>query len=78
MPHLLHLDSSARSTSSASRQLTALFAKHWRGDPRTLSRPYGRDARQTGRRSRRPNCHLNDPVIVFLDSHDPNNYLVDC
>jgi FMN-dependent NADH-azoreductase len=30
MTHLLHLDASARTSGSASRQLTALFAEHWR------------------------------------------------
>ena len=29
MAHLLHLDSSARTTGSISRQLTAAFAAHW-------------------------------------------------
>jgi FMN-dependent NADH-azoreductase len=30
MAHLLHLDSSARTTGSISRQLTAEFATHWK------------------------------------------------
>ena len=30
MAHLLHLDASARLHTSTSRQLTALFADHWR------------------------------------------------
>lgn len=33
---------------------------------------------QSVHRSARPTCRLNDPVIVFLDPHNANNYLVDC
>jgi hypothetical protein len=33
---------------------------------------------QSARRSARPNCRLNDPVIVFLDPHNPTRYLVGC
>jgi hypothetical protein len=49
--------------------VTALWTDPATQQPRTF---------QSDHRSARPACRMNDPVIVFLDPHKANNYLVDC